>query len=200
MEKTVMQALDEAVKQFGGKVVHCHFNSIEDRIKDDGKKCYVLIISRYFLKSHPRTGEPTHFIESIENGSKIHTMRGNYELWRKRTDEVNTGEAYLSLRYWSASPYNYLRDDSTQIEFKRLYKAGLQSIGQHFYSEKCSNGMYRTTTHTQIDGRHPGVKTVEIAANDGLMYPDFKRWFFPNHKKNDVYRRDAIIHFTDFKY
>jgi hypothetical protein len=162
-------------------------------------KCYVLIVSRFFPKTHPMCGHETYFVDNIENEKKIHTIRLNYELWKKRINEVNSKKAYISLRYWSGSPYNYLRDGSKQIEFGRLYKAGIQKIEMHHFSTKLNQG-YLTTIETQIDGRHAGVGLRDVAENDGLMYQDFRRWFFPDYKKNDVHVNGGIIHFTDFRY
>lgn len=65
-------------------------------------KTYVLILSEYFPKDHPKAGEPTGFVGDLMfTGKKIHTIRSNYELWAKRIDEVRAGKARLSIRIWT---------------------------------------------------------------------------------------------------
>lgn len=107
-------------------------------------KTYVLTVSRNFPATHPRKGEKTEFVLKIQNGlgitckncrevsrfdgdccgylpgqkgEKLHTIRANYDFWKKRIDEVNEGKAILSLRYWTGKPYC-----SKQEEFARLDK------------------------------------------------------------------------------
>ena len=85
---------------------------------------YRLSISRTFPVTHKRKGEETFFVEKIEANScvgcgagmcdiccsrhyqdvpKLHTIRGNYDLWKKRFEKINKGEAVLELYYWSGS-------------------------------------------------------------------------------------------------
>ena len=79
------------------------------------KKCYTLIISKHFPKSHPRAGEPTEFLQKIEDYDKVHTIRANYDFWKKRFEKIVKGEAYLSIRVWSGVPYK-----SKQVEIYRF--------------------------------------------------------------------------------
>lgn len=67
---------------------------------------YVLTVSEFFPKTHNKAGLPTGFINAISNKTKLHTIRGNYDLWAKRFEKINKGEAVLSVRYWSGKPYN----------------------------------------------------------------------------------------------
>lgn len=106
-------------------------------------KTYVIMISQKFPANHPRRGEETKFKQQIINaifvnqgwnkiaaypelGDKRHTIRANYDLWKKRIDEVQRGEACLSLRQWEGKPYR-----SKQIEFARLTNqdgVGIQQV------------------------------------------------------------------------
>lgn len=72
-------------------------------------KTYVITLSRNFLANHKRAGEETHFKEKFLIGqgltdydtpsmAKIHTIRANYPLWKKRIKEVQDGRAILSIR------------------------------------------------------------------------------------------------------
>lgn len=145
-------------------------------------KTYVLIISRYFPKTHLRAGEETKFIENIFWWWKIHTIRENYPLWEKRINEVNKGNAVLSLRYWEGKPRH-----SKQIEFLQLAKAGIEKLE---FIDGDFNCMYVNNKHC--------FSTIEtsIAKNDGLSFDDFKNWF----ADYDLTKPMAIIHFTDFRY
>jgi len=111
------------------------------------KKTYVLIISEYFPSYHFRAGQKTHFVEKIKDGSKKHTIRHNYEFWKKRIDKVNQGLAVLDVRVWTGKPYN-----SKQKSICILEKAGIDKYPDHIILD-------------------------EIAQNDGLNGEDFLAWF-----------------------
>ena len=157
-------------------------------------KTYVLIVSEFFPKTHNKSGLPTGFINSIGNKSKKHTIRGNYELWRKRFDEIEKGEACLSIRYWAGKPYN-----SPQKEVFNLKNTNGIGIEKLEFDE-----MIMTTSPVLITGKKgaekmwkPTISDVPtLALNDGLTLPDFKEWF----KKYDLSKPMAIIHFTSFRY
>lgn len=179
---------------------------------------YVLMISRVFPKTHPKSGQPTYFKARIlanecltpsdlsdippigfldlAHNPKRHTIRTNYELWAKRADKINRGEAVLSLRQWTGSPYK-----SKQREFMQLTKIGVQRVyfehdvavvySQRPWREKplCMPWLY--------NGR-------DLAKNDGLSFDDFWTWFCPPFKNPSIGRimkfEGCIIHFSDFKY
>lgn len=115
---------------------------------------------------------------------KIHTIRGNYDLWKKRADKINAGEAVLSLRQWSGSPYNYAQDGSKQVEFMQLEKINVQKIE------------FNKFLGAFIDDTDSDVRLETLAKNDGLSVEDFKAWFH-DLKYDEPY---AIINFTDHKY
>ena len=164
------------------------------------KKCYVLMVSRTFPTTHrTKSGKPTYFVEGIhranggysmadylgleEKGScvtKLHTIRLNYELWKKRFEEINAGTAYLSLRYWEGKPYK-----SKQKEFLQLNNTdgiGVQKISFPL-------GVF-------IDDYDSDVSIKDIAQNDGLSWEDFKEWFGEIPYGSEY----VIIHFTKFRY
>ncbi|MGB8704519.1 MAG: hypothetical protein WCD31_05790, partial [Gillisia sp.] len=143
------------------------------------KKCYVLIISEFFPKSHPRAGEDTWFYEKIINETKIHTIRKNFPLWEKRVKEINAGKAYLSVRAWSGKPYR-----SKQVELIDITEVGIERLNY-----------YAKPDHFCIDGFETDLSFETLAKNDGLSLADFKAWFnpFPSGSM-------AVIHFTDFRY
>ncbi len=139
-------------------------------------KKYVLIVSERFPTIHKRAGEDTNFIQQIKDGVKKHTIRGNYDLWKKRIDEIQAGEAYLSVRIWTGKPYN-----SKQKEILQLTEVGIQKLDYHHF---CYS----------LDGSESLLTTYKLATNDGLSLDDFSEWF-----KKAKYPM-AIIHFTDFRY
>lgn len=115
-------------------------------------------------------------------GPKRHTIRLNYELWKKRADKINAGEAVLSLRQWSGEPYK-----SKQVEFMQLEKIGIQYC--EVWSIPLSGGVVAKAV--RVDDRITGIDSV--AKNDGLSVDDFCKWF-----KKDM--QGCVIHFTDFRY
>ena len=174
-------------------------------------KTFVITVSRNFPVTHKRAGEPTYFKEKIINqkvlegqltdresidiayfcreygvGTKIHTIRANYPFWAKRIEQVRTGEAILSIRYWSGKPYN-----SKQVEICQLGKddgVGVQEI--EFQK------MFFETGWIIGQSESADQLMTNIAKNDGLSLEDFKEWF----KHYDLSKPLAIIHFTKLRY
>lgn len=165
-------------------------------------KTYVLTLSQKFPSKHPNHGEPTNFNNQLLNavwrahnmsvcfpqfGMKLHTIRANYELWRKRFEQIEAGKAILSVRYWTGKPYA-----SKQMEICKLTNKdgiGLQQIRFAHYNDG----------NTYLDCAHIGGRDVKgelIAVNDGLNYQDWSNWF----KSYDLSKPLAVIHFTNFRY
>lgn len=144
-------------------------------------KTYVLTVSKTFPSYHAKAGQETDFIQLIARGHKLHTIRGNYELWKKRFEAIEKGEALLSVRQWTGVPYR-----SPQTELFKYYKSngiGVQKLQLDIL------GWF-------VDDIDSDVKTKDIAENDGLSLDDFKEWF----KETDMKEPMAIIHFTSFRY
>lgn len=152
-------------------------------------KTYVLMISNTFPKSHPRAGELTEFVENIFRGEKLHTIRANFDLWKKRVDEVNKGVAEISVRTWSDKPYQ-----SKQVEEFRLTQdsgCGIELISMHKPNEHQIVYSIENKNLALLD---------DIARNDGLALDDFRCWFFPQWKGEPQFFEGAVIHFTKFRY
>lgn len=151
-------------------------------------KTYVIIVSEFFPKTHPRAGEKTDFPLAIKHYDKIHTIRANYELWKKRFEKIDKGEAILSIRIWEGKPYT-----SKQLEIFKYDKTkgiGLEKLT--FFTDK--DDMPRLSY--PLVNHYAEPKIEYIAKNDGLTYTDFKDWF----REYDLNEPLAIIHFTDFRY
>jgi len=148
-------------------------------------KTFVLTISQRFPQTHKRKGENTYFPGKILDEIKIHTIRANYDLWAKRIEMINKGEAVLSVRYWYEKPYR-----SPQIEFAEFTSIGLEKLK----SIDFENGF---AYYVDIVKRNVlPVHVADIARNDGLYTDDFENWF----KGYDLTKPMAIIHFTNFRY
>ena len=159
-------------------------------------KTYVLILSKVFPAYHNRKGEETNFRAAFNAGQpfkkeadtfcefpKLHTMRGDYEKWVKRFEEIEKGKAQLSIRQWSGKPYH-----SKQVIIANLTKddgIGLQKL----------TVIGCATIHPKyVDGISVSCKT--LAHNDGLSEVDWTNWF----ERYDLTEPLAVIHFTKFRY
>ncbi len=146
--------------------------------------CYVITIAKNFPATHPKAGEPTDFHRKIKAYDKTHTIRANYELWKKRFEKIDRGEAYLSVREWIGKPYaskqkelfRFSKEDGISIE-KLEIKGGICFI----------NGCHWN-----------GDLLPDLAVNDGLSLDDFKSWFSIDTIPEE--KAFAIIHFTNFSY
>lgn len=137
------------------------------------------MVSRVFPSYHKNKGELTRFEQKIRDKNKIHTIRANYEKWKRKIDQIRNGEAVLSIREWQGVPYhskqNYLfyYNQEDALEVSKLTKD--------------ENGYLINDTIR--------VSEEELAKNDGLTLDEFQEWFkvFPSEPM-------AIIHFTGFRY
>lgn len=157
-------------------------------------KTYYLTLSQVFPSTHKRAGEPTFFRDKLHAAitgnrdywNKLHTIRANYEFWRKRFEKIAAGEACLSIREWVGKPY---AEGSTQREIIRLTRE--DGIGiQKLEFKEIQNGFKAAV----IDGK-PWPREI-IALNDGLSLQDWREWF----KGYDQGKPMAIIHFTNYRY
>lgn len=153
-------------------------------MKEKKIKTYVITLSKTFMKGHPKAGQPTSFREKFLKGKKIHTIRGNYELWAKRIKEVQEGKAIISVRDWSEKAYR-----SPQVIIKDL--TANDGVGcQKLTFEDCR------FEAQLVDGNYCYTVLETPAKNDGLSFDDFKAWF----KSYTLSEPMAIIQFTGFRY
>ena len=165
-------------------------------------KRYRLAVSRTFPATHPKSGQPTNFVDSIKvslafggSGNKLHTIRANYPLWDKRIKAVQEGKAVIELFYWEGKPYK-----SLQLVFAKLDKdsgCGVQVL--EFEEMIMTESPVLITKYKgllRIFRTKTKIELEDIAKNDGLSLEDFKSWF----RKYDLSKPMAIIHFTKFRY
>lgn len=162
-------------------------------------KTFVLTVSRVFPTTHTRKGQETFFPQKIDQlnmvdslklfqPQKIHTIRANYELWKTRIEQVQKGEAILSIRYWSEKPYR-----SKQVEICQLDKDSGIGVQELFFK---LSSLHLPTIDTNSSGKYSVPSLELLSKNDGLSVNDFKEWF----KNYDLSKSMAIIHFSAMRY
>lgn len=165
-------------------------------------KTYVLLLSRIFPKSSIMAGKETFFREGVLNAitdndpfnsmfdfqhCKVHTIRLNYELWKKRMDEIQAGKAKLSVRQWSGAPYRSKQE--TIIELTAKDGIGVQKLSSMDEIEGC---VVNSATDVKF------VPLEILAINDGLEVGTFKDWFKLAKPTTD--NPMVIIHLTKLRY
>lgn len=150
-------------------------------------KNFILLIAKVFPWNHPLKGKPTEFRHKILSGEKIHTLRRNFDYWKKRIDQVQSGQAMLCLKQWIERPY---------------YPPGQEDI---FYFQGEPVGIQKVIKHPKYGwavevypDQYVIINALELARNDGLEYVSFEAWF----KDYDLEKDGplACIHFTGFRY
>ena len=175
-------------------------------------KTYVIMLSKQFPATHPKAGAPTGFVENVAfkthleldkalggyrnvQGSKLHTIRANYDLWEKRIEQVQKGEAILSLRYWTGKPYASKQEEFAKLKDKDGVGIQLLEFGKAYNSKTEKwDGEYDLNLATVDDACY--VSPEALAKNDGLSLKDWRDWF----KNYDLSKPMAIIHFTKYRY
>lgn len=149
-------------------------------------KTYIITLSQFFPKTHPRSGQRTFFFDNLFVRKK-HTIRANYEFWKDRFEFLDNCDAQLSVRFWTGKPYS-----SPQHQFVSLGHTdciGLQRL--RIYKKDGFSAQI-----VEDDGRERFVDIRQLAHNDGLSVSDWCDWF----AKYDLSQDFALIHFTKFRY
>lgn len=153
------------------------------------RKQIIIMLSRVYPKKHTKAGEPTNFGKLLEVGRKIHTIRGNYDLWKVNEEKMKSGKYFISVRQWSGRPYH-----SKQVEIAQIRTPILVQRMELRYN-------HRTDSITAETDDKRWVDWMQIAYNDGMNTEDFKEWFFGKNQKEDKSFDGCVIHFKDgFQY
>ena len=139
-----------------------------------------------FPRKHVNFGKETNFRTKLEKREKIHTIRGNYELWKHNIEKIQNGNFFLSVRHWSEKPYR-----SKQTEIMEFKNVGYERISMQYDRE---TGNLKAVINGKL---YENVK--ELAKNDGLEWNEFIDWFFGQGTGRTLFQ-GVIIHFTDFRY
>lgn len=152
------------------------------------KKRICITLSRVFPQTHSRRGQPTGFSDKLANGTKIHTIRNNYDLWAVNAEKMQTGKYLLSVRQWIDKPYR-----SKQREINRIdTPIGVEKVRIAYNAE-------RDEIIAHVKGQF--VCATQLASNDGMSLNDFKDWFAGDKRhKEDCIFNGVVIHFTSFRY
>lgn len=148
---------------------------------------YVIMVSQRFPLGHIREGYPTGFEEKILSGEKIHTIRANTAIWKKRVAKVQKGKAVIELRRWEGKPYR-----SGQTLIRRL----TQDDGVGFQEVLLSRKVEGMTARVLEDKAARNISLYTLAKNDGLDTASFISWF----SQYDLSQPLGIIHFTSKRY
>lgn len=171
-------------------------------------KNYEIILEKYFPENHPNAAQPTRFRDRFllalqcpdcphtldlsktintqcakcsraDLCPKSHLIKGNFDLWEKRINEVQLGKATLSIKQWAGTPHKSFRE--TLMKFDYTSSIGVQKIRYRYgWEVECPN---------QYDSN-------VMAAKNGTT---FENWL-AEFREADKTKPMAIIHFTDFRY
>jgi hypothetical protein len=138
--------------------------------KTPKKKFYVLMVNSIFEKP-------------IIQGTKIHTIRKNFEFWDSKIKAINRGEGILSIRVWDGTPRR-----GKQREIKRLEECGIEKV----IFEKDEELLF---FDIEMPGYNETLDTALVAKNDGLTVRGLFDWF-KDYPEGEM----ALIYFTNFRY
>lgn len=164
-------------------------------------KTYVLTISKTFPTTHSKAGRETNFVKKINALSKLHTIRGNYQLWQKRFEKIAAGEACLSVRVWSGKPFyskqievfNFKNTDGISVE-ELTFKSRLHNSKTDSWMTNYED-LFIVKSNMVFYG--PNLASFEtLAENDGLSLKDFNEWI----RSYDLSKPMAVIQLTHLKY
>ncbi len=121
----------------------------------------VIILSKHFLKGHPKEGQPTNFKEKFLSGEKKHTIRNPKKKWK-------VGDK-ASIREWSGKPYRSKQIIIKEVEIKKVWDIKINfNLLEYKLSFEINN------KRVPFNERH------HIWENDGLDSVDFWCWFVKN--------------------
>jgi hypothetical protein len=125
------------------------------------------------------------FIGPLLDGRKIHTIRQNYNFWKRHDGKTCT------IRTWEGRPYRSKQRDICQ---KTIY---VQPI--LITHDETSNG---NKILPRFLGKNGGIDTFILAMNDGFFddkrnvcEDDFIDWFY-DYPDGVL----AVLHFTEYRY
>ena len=175
----------------------------------------VILCSRYFQKDHPKSGEPTFFVEKVwkalqtigysepqyffdelpglESIIDLDVFKTTWEKYHtvRKGKRWKVGDT-ASLRVWSGKPYR-----SKQITFadnvkvEKVFDIDIDECGVISI-----NGLYFLPD--EIGGNDP---EEELAKNDGLSLDDFYEWLvMPCFRKEKAFSGQIICFTNNINY
>ncbi len=130
---------------------------------------------------NPHTKQPTGFVEKIENGTKIHTIRRG-DRWSKAFAKAQAEGRDLLIQHSTGVRTKH---------FKNFQTNKVKSV------QKVEIRIFAFTTVVLIEGKESHCFSH---VNDGFeTKADFDDWFIADIQKNGPFIGE-IIHWTDLKY
>jgi hypothetical protein len=166
----------------------------------------VITVSRKFPSSHPKAGQPTYFVEKIWNslGGVLDEYRSSWEnyqdfkksiLWsyRMRGDKHHTvrlGRRWqtgdmASIRTWGED-VNPKSKRSGPYHSKQIVLAPDVEVAVTNIVIECTGRYFQPMKSTIRPDTFTLISSGELAQNDGLSLDDFKDWFNPKGKKQEI--------------
>ncbi len=141
---------------------------------------------------NPITKEPTGFVEKIQNGTKIHTIRRG-DRWSKAFAKAQAERRDLMIQHSTGVRTKHFKNFQTN-KVKCVQKIIIQ------YQPHINNKAITIT----IDGISIFTYKAHIInlliKNDGFeFFEDFRNWFIEDIKKNGPFIGE-ITHWTNLKY
>ena len=170
-----------------GCICHPDNKKVKRTPKPKKIKTYVITMMVKFPKQGIIVAKPTGFKQKILSGEKKHTIRQNYKFWKKRIDEINAGNAILSVRQWSGLPY---RSEQRIIKSFSKGQVGYERIIMFDNATELAINTESEKGYVYLSDS--GIRRV--AKNDGVPIDLFRKFF-----KNGVLD-GIIIHFSKLRY
>lgn len=179
----------------------------------------VITVSQKFPDSHPKAGQPTHFVEKIwcSLGGVLDEYRGPWEnyidfkksiLWSYRM----YGDKYHTVRLgrrWKTGDMASIRAWGTDINPKSNRSGPYHSkqiiiapdvevtVTNIIISYEPYN--FQPIKINDIENKPTLITPLKLAENDGLDLDDFEKWFFPKGKRQEI-EAQIICWNKDIKY
>jgi hypothetical protein len=161
-------------------------------------KTRVMMLSRHFMKGHPRAGELTWFIPKIwaalvqMNGRPENIPDNTFNFYQSHIPKWHTirpgnrfkAGDFIDFRYWSGMPYRspQLKAFPFTIPVERVFNIEIDKSGVIMI-----DGVIDCTGNNLAE---------ELAKNDGLSHEDFLAWF----SKTLPFNGQIICWSKDIKY
>lgn len=139
-------------------------------------KTVILLIPESFPKKHANAGQRTYFVKKIQDGTKIHEIRSNFNYWLEKAELVNSGDAELYLHELTDFRYDLVHDS-----FAKYSQMVIQRL-------KFIDGDINQPT---VHGRD--VEWSTLSNNNGLTVDQLKDYF----KYHDLNETFAVIFFNN---
>ena len=158
----------------------------------------VIMISKVFLKGHPKQGKETSFPSKIQN-ALLDFTDPEYKNLSKKLHTIRAGKRHkegdrVSLRFWIDKPYRSSQVEFAIVRIKKVYDFQFRKTmfeGKYILHfsivDKEGNCLFYGRAFENEPFKGQGLKhrfsiqsqLYKLANNDGLTANDFVQWFLP---------------------